>query len=287
MNCGLWQSTRNFCWYYKRKCLAVQQAAGKKQILLLAAAILNYWSKSVIKIIQHIDIEGPGMFAEVFSRGGHAVKIIKAWENSEDLFFGIDDLEAVLFLGGPMNVYEEQKYPFLKQEDSFLKEIIRRDIPTLGICLGAQLIAKAAGASIKKSLYKEIGFSRVKLTEASDLDCLFENIIYPLEVFQWHEDTYDLPEGAVLLARSDACEHQAFRLKNNIYGLQFHCEITDSDIKDWSWAYLDNEDPQSDKKMQEMIEYYLKIKHNYTKQMAMIGYNFLKIIEKSRSALVN
>lgn len=227
------------------------------------------------------------MFDEVFSRGGYQVKIIKVWENSENLFCDIDDLEAVLLLGGPMNVYEEQKYPFLKQEDSFLKEMIRRDIPTLGICLGAQLIAKAAGASIKRALHKEIGFSRIRLTDESGLDSLFENIIYPLEVFQWHEDTYDLPSEAILLARSDECEHQAFRFKNNIYGLQFHCEITDKQIREWTAAYLDKKNPESGIITQEMLDRYLKIKHNYTKQMAIIGYNFLKIIAKSKSVLIN
>ena len=112
----------------------------------------------MILIIQHIDIEGPGMFEEVFSRGGCKVKTIKAWEGKEDLFRIIDNVEAVLLLGGPMNVYEEERYPFLKQEDLFLKEIIKRDIPALGISLGAQLIAKAAGASIKKAVYKKSGF---------------------------------------------------------------------------------------------------------------------------------
>ncbi len=241
----------------------------------------------MILFIQHVDIEGPGMFEEVFSRGGYEVKTIKAWENNEDLFCDIDDLEAVLLLGGPMNVYEEQEYTFLKQEDTFLKEIIKRDIPTLGICLGAQLIAKAAGARIRKALYKEIGFSCVRLTEESDFDSLFENIIYPFEVFQWHEDTYDLPVDAVLLARSDACEHQAFRLKNNIYGLQFHCEVTDIQIKDWTQVYLDGDDSENRLITQAMLDRYIKIKLDYTKQMAILGYNFLKIISKNKMAITN
>ncbi len=241
----------------------------------------------MILIVQHIDIEGPGMFEEVFSRGGYEVRIIKAWENKEGLFCSIDAVEAVLLLGGPMNVYEELKYPFLKQEDIFLKEVINKDIPTLGICLGAQLIAKAAGASIKKAAYKEIGFSRIKLTPEADFDALFENIIYPFEVFQWHEDTYDLPSEAILLARSDVCENQAFRLKNNIYGLQFHCEITDKQIMQWNAAYLDQKDPENSRILQAMLDHYLKIKLNYTKQMAILGYNFLKIIAKNSRVVFN
>ena len=127
----------------------------------------------------------------------------------------------------------------------------------------------------------------VRLTAESDFDALFENIIYLLEVFQWHEDTYDLPSQAVLLARSDSCEHQAFRLKNNICGLQFHCEIIDKQIRDWTDAYLDKKNPERDKTRQEMLDRYLKIKLDYTKQMAILGYNFLKIITRSSRIMTN
>ena len=132
-----------------------------------------------------------------------------------------------------MNVYEEMRFPFLKDEDSFLKEATRCGVPVLGICLGAQLLAKALGARVKKAPAKEVGWYRVGLTEDGRRDPLFKGIPGRLTVFQWHEDTFEMPGGGVLIAGSFPCMHQAFRFGHNAYGLQFHIEVTSDMVKSW------------------------------------------------------
>ncbi len=134
-----------------------------------------------------------------------------------------------------MNVYEEEEYPFLVREDRLIKDAIKRDIPILGICLGAQLIAKAAGARVYKGEKKQIGWYPLRMTERAGEDPLFSGFPEELQVFQWHGDTFDLPEGATLLARDDLY-HQAFRY-GKAYGLQFHLEITEGMIRDWISEY--------------------------------------------------
>jgi len=139
---------------------------------------------------------------------------------------------AVISMGGPMNVYEDDKYPFLAAEAGFLRMAIDRGIPVLGICLGAQMIARVCGAVVTKSPVKEVGWCMVSLTEAGARDPFFDGLPSELEVLQWHEDMFHIPEGGVLLASSTDCPHQAFRY-GSAYGLQFHVEVTRDMLADW------------------------------------------------------
>ncbi len=124
---------------------------------------------------------------------------------------GLQGYSGLIIMGGPMNVYEEEKYPFLKDEDLLIKEALKTGMPTLGICLGAQLIVKAAGAKVWKGREKEIGWYEVGLTKEGERDRIFGMFEDRFTVFHWHGDTFDLPEGAVLLARS-GLYNQAFRI---------------------------------------------------------------------------
>jgi GMP synthase (glutamine-hydrolysing) len=136
-------------------------------------------------------------------------------------------------LGGPMNVYEEDKYSFLKKEDDFISRLIVEEIPFLGICLGAQLLAKACQARVRKAEVAEIGWSQVDLTREGRRDPLFLGATRCLNVFQWHEDTFEVPEGGVLLVKGKSCVNQAFRVGHHAYGVQFHFEATPQMISDW------------------------------------------------------
>jgi GMP synthase-like glutamine amidotransferase len=129
-------------------------------------------------------------------------------------------------MGGPMNVDETAKYAWLAPERALLSQLIERDARVLGICLGAQLLARAAGARVYPQRPKEIGLFPVSLTAEGASDRLFSLFADPQQVFQWHGDTFDLPDGAVLLARSERFAHQAFRLGRRVYALQFHLECT-------------------------------------------------------------
>ena len=130
----------------------------------------------------------------------------------------------MVVMGGPMGAYETDKFPFLAEECTLIAEIVRRDRPVLGVCLGAQLLAKALGARVFPGHGPEIGFGSVRLTRYGERDGLLAPAGPEIPVFHWHGDTFDLPKGAVLLASSAKYPHQAFRFGEHAYGLQFHVE---------------------------------------------------------------
>ncbi len=152
-----------------------------------------------------------------------------------------------------MNVYEEDRYPFLRGKDLLIKEAIQRGKHILGICLGAQLIAKALGAKVTKAPSKEIGWYDVSLTEEGCRDPLFASLPKTFPVFQWHEDTFEIPRGGKLLATSTAVPSQAFRYGENAYGLQFHLEVTTEMIRAWMEEY-EEEAPSSNVEILSTIE---------------------------------
>ncbi len=192
----------------------------------------------MIYYLQHIAIEGPGTLGDFLREKGFTARTIALY-NGEPLPKDFDEMQGVVILGGPMNVYEEKRYPFLKQEDVFIRELIRRDIPTLGLCLGAQLIAKAAGARVSRAPVKELGFRTLSLTEEGKKDVLFSGLAdRELSFFQWHEDTFDVPAGGELLLKGSECCNQAFRLGRKIYGLQCHMEIGQATALEWANRYI-------------------------------------------------
>lgn len=143
----------------------------------------------------------------------------------------INDIDFLIVLGGPMGVYDEHKYAWLKEEKKFIEKAIRNNKKVLGICLGSQLIAEVLGAKVYKNKEKEIGWMNVELTEQAKTDRYFEKFPSSLTVFQWHGDTFDLPKGAVHIAKSPACNHQAFTYGEKVIALQFHLEATDKLIE--------------------------------------------------------
>ena len=138
------------------------------------------------------------------------------------------DMDLLIILGGPMSVNDEDAFPWLRAEKAFIRDSVHHDIPTLGICLGAQLIASALGARIYKNLQKEIGWFNVTALISTGDYFQFPNGFL---AFHWHGETFELPPGAVLLARSKACENQAFQIGRNVVGLQFHLESTPESIR--------------------------------------------------------
>lgn len=147
------------------------------------------------------------------------------------------EFSAVVPLGGPMNVEEEERYPFLRDEKRFLAKCVEEDIPILGICLGSQLLATVLGARVWKNAWSEIGRMTVELTPAGRRSPLFAGIEPFIPVFQWHGDTFDIPANASHLAWSPRCRNQAFSYKNRFFGLQFHIEVTSSTARKWVEAY--------------------------------------------------
>lgn len=229
----------------------------------------------MVLVIKHIGIEGPGTIERFFKKRNLGFRVIELG-SAEELPADLSSVTAVLVLGGPMNVYEEDRHPFLKAENLFLKEILKKEIPLLGICLGAQLIAKACGAKVTKAPVKEIGWSKVSLTKEGRNDALFEGLDDELDVFQWHEDTFDVPSHGTLLTTSKDCPYQGFKVGPCAYGLQFHVEVTEEIIRDWTKEYFEKDNKVLEAKAGEILSGYRAIKARYDKQAGVLYDNFFK-----------
>ena len=158
----------------------------------------------------------------------HTVKLYEGTRLPNDVF----DFDTVISMGGPMNVYEEDKYPFLAEETEFLVRCFEKGLPVLGICLGAQLMAKAAGARVIKAPQEETGWYTVSLTEEGKKDSFFRGLPESFTVFQLHGDTFEIPHGGTLLTTSSTCRNQAFRISNSL-ALQFHLEVQAAKLAIW------------------------------------------------------
>ena len=194
-----------------------------------------------VLVFQHIWCETPGIFLDLFREQKCPVETVKLYEGEQPP----DDLSpfsGLLVMGGPMSVNDEADYPWLKAEDRILKEALALDVPTLGICLGSQLIAKAAGGAVRRGPLKEIGWYPVRLTAAARHDRLFRESPETIEVFQWHGEYFDTPPGAVNLASSDLYSCQAFSIGQNVYGLLFHLEVTGQMVKEWMGTFKEELD---------------------------------------------
>jgi GMP synthase-like glutamine amidotransferase len=147
---------------------------------------------------------------------------------------GLEEMSELIVLGGAMGANDDARYPFLTDLKKLISQVVAAGIPYLGICLGGQLLAAALGAQVVSSRWEELGTLPVQLTAEGLTDRLFQGLPDRFTTFQWHHDSFDLPHGAVLLASSPACLHQAFRFGNSAWGLQFHPEVTEQIIRDWS-----------------------------------------------------
>lgn len=179
-----------------------------------------------VLVVQNIDIEGPGLLRPEMEKADWQIDI-RLMDRPEAYLPGsLDGYHALVVLGGPMNVYEGELHPYLRQVEQLIREAMQKDLPVLGICLGGQLIAKALGAAVTRNQVQEIGWYRLNLTAGSRQAPLFAGLPDEFPVFQWHGDTFDLPAGAVHLAETAQCRNQAFWYGRNVYALQFHLEVT-------------------------------------------------------------
>jgi GMP synthase (glutamine-hydrolysing) len=187
---------------------------------------------STAAVIRHVAFEDLGVLAPVLAARGISARYFEA---------GVDDLGAIerdapdllVVLGGPIGVYDEPLYPFLGEEVALIERRLSAGAPTLGICLGAQLIARAAGARVYPGAQKEIGFSPLALTRDGEASCLGELKAAAHNVLHWHGDTFDLPAGATRLALTPITQNQAFSLGPSVLALQFHVEAEPQRLERW------------------------------------------------------
>jgi GMP synthase (glutamine-hydrolysing) len=177
-----------------------------------------------IHYFQHVPFEGLGCIEQWARRKENKLSATRFYEDYKLPF--IDICEMLIVMGGPMGVYDEDKFEWLTQEKKFIEKAITKGKIVIGICLGAQLIAEVLGARVYKNKEKEIGWMPVYLTKEGLNNTLFKDFPARCHVFHWHGDTFDLPSGATHIARSEACEHQAFTYGDKVIGLQFHLEST-------------------------------------------------------------
>lgn len=181
-----------------------------------------------IHYFQHVPFEELGYIRDWGKQPGNRLTATRFYEDQRLPF--IDICDFLIVLGGPMAVNDDKKFPWLINEKKFIEKAINAGKKVLGICLGAQLIADVLGAKVYPNSQKEIGWFPVEFTEEGITHPLFASFPEKETVFHWHGDTFDLPSGAVHVARSAACENQAFAYGNQVVGLQFHLEMRDADI---------------------------------------------------------
>ena len=182
-----------------------------------------------VTVVQHLSFEDLGSFAEVLDDQGFSVQYRQA--GVDELGSSVASADLLVVLGGPIGVYEEEAYPFLVDEVAAIGHRLRAGRPTLGICLGAQLIAKAMGARVYPGEHKEIGFGELSLSPEGTRSPLKH--LAGTHVLHWHGDTFELPDGALRLASSPLYPHQAFSVGANVLALQFHPESEAARFERW------------------------------------------------------
>ena len=185
-----------------------------------------------VMVFQHVPAEPLGTLDPMLRNRGHRIRYVN-FHRDPEAQPDISRYDALIVLGGPQMPDQGDVYPHLKVEMRCIEEALRRKIPVLGICLGAQLLAYTLGGGVRAMDDWEIGWYDLEPTAQSMADPLFCALVEPHPVFQWHGYTFDLPQGAVHLAHSKTCKNQAFRYGHNAYGLQCHLELDERLINRW------------------------------------------------------
>ena len=185
-----------------------------------------------ILVFQHVAHEILGTLNPLLKSAGFRIRYVNFGRDpaSEP---DLDGYHGLIVLGGPMNVDQVDRFPHLQTEIQLIQDALDQDIPVLGICLGAQLIARALGAAVGPGVQKEIGWYDLSVSGAARSDPLLQNFEPKERIFQWHGDTFETPRGAEHLASSDLCPNQAFRYGEKVYGLQFHLEVDQALVTQW------------------------------------------------------
>jgi len=185
-------------------------------------------------VLQHAAYEGPGEIGKWAQKRGHPMSVSHLYNG--DALPSLRDFDALVVMGGEMNIYQDRDWPWLKAERAFVTAALEAGKPIAGICLGAQLIADALGSRVTQNAVYEIGWLPVRWT--SEAATAFPGVKESSTVLHWHGDTFNLPEGATRLAASDGCAEQGFVIPGKCLALQFHLEVDPALVK----LYVDSQD---------------------------------------------
>jgi GMP synthase (glutamine-hydrolysing) len=191
-----------------------------------------------VLILQHVAVEGPGLLLEVLEAAGARTHTVRA-DRGMPVPRALAGYAGLVVMGGPMGVYETDAHPHLRDELALIEDALRQSAPIIGICLGSQLLAAALGARVEPGLHKEIGWFDVHVSGAGRADPAFAACPAVFRPLHWHGDVFELPPGAVSLARSELTTHQAFRAGPNALGLLFHLEAQAGQVSAMAQVFAD------------------------------------------------
>ncbi len=191
-----------------------------------------------VLVLQHTAPETLGIITDALQARGISAQYIRTFQE-ESVPKEMDGAEGLVILGGPMAVRDQTKYPFLQDEMRLIEQALRADKPILGVCLGSQLLASVLGARVSLGKKKEIGWHPVRLSEEAGRDPLWKGADPSFMAYHWHGDVFDLPQGAISLASSEATQHQAFGYQGKAYGFLFHLELTENMIREMIRTFSD------------------------------------------------
>ena len=183
-------------------------------------------------VLQHVPHELLGTLNPLLKRSGFRIRYVN-FARRPDAQPSLDGYDGLVVLGGPMSVNDAHRLPHLATEMKLIEEAMKKNLPVLGICLGAQLIARTLGAAVYPNREKEIGWYDVSPTDHAQSDPLLTAFAASEKIFQWHGETFDIPKTTLHLAFSSLCANQAFRYGANVYGFQFHLEVDERMIHRW------------------------------------------------------
>lgn len=182
-----------------------------------------------IHYLQHVSFEDLANIELWATVREHSISLTKLFMN--EVLPSVDQFDCLIVMGGPMNIYEEAKYPWLVREKSFILETIKAGKLVLGICLGGQLIADVLGGKVRKNKFKEIGWYQVTKTAEASESVFFDTLPQKFISFHWHGDTFDIPPGCTRIAESQGCNNQAFEYGGKVLAIQFHLESSKLSIE--------------------------------------------------------
>lgn len=182
-----------------------------------------------LHVLQHVPFEGPGCIADWAKEKDHTITVTRLYAG--DALPGYADFDWLIVMGGPMGVYDEDRYAWLPSEKTFIRGAVGAQKTVLGICLGAQLLANVLGAPVIRNPQREIGWFPLQLTKNGAASLLFAGLPEQIPAFHWHGDTFALPPQADLLASSEGCAYQAFVYRQRVVGLQFHLEVRPENVQ--------------------------------------------------------
>jgi GMP synthase (glutamine-hydrolysing) len=192
----------------------------------------------VVYAVQNFHCESVGAIGDALRGEGLRIETVRAFDG-QSIPKEMGSARGLVVMGGPMGVYERDRFRFLTAEMNLIEDALKRNLPVLGVCLGSQLLAGTLGANVRAGTVKEIGWYPVRLTESARSDPLFTGVPEEFTAYIWHGDVFDLPSGCVSLASSAITECQAFRHGDSAYGILFHMEVTEGIVRSMVEAFAD------------------------------------------------